>query len=44
MAKSSFGRRIHNLKYFEVGNFLILLKFIINLRAPLQEFLGEEKK
>ena len=37
MAKYDFGSRFHDLKYFEVGKFLIL-EFFINLRAPLQKF------
>ena len=38
MAKYGFGRRFHDLKYFEVGFFFIFLEFIINLRATLQNF------
>ena len=35
--KFGFGLGIHDLKYFEVGIFLIFLEFIINLRAPFIE-------
>jgi hypothetical protein len=42
MAKSSFGSRFHDLKYFEVGFFLIFLESIKNLRAPLQNFVGKK--
>ena len=35
MAKSSVGRRFHDIKDFEVEIFFIFLEFIINLRAPL---------
>ena len=38
MAKSSFGRRFHDLKYFEDGFFFISFKFIIYLRSTLQNF------
>ena len=43
MAKSGFGRRFHDLKYFEVGFFFIFLEFIINLRAPLQKFVEKHQ-
>ena len=33
MAKYGFGRKFHDLKYFEVGDFFIFLEFLINLRA-----------
>ena len=39
MSKSHFGRRFHDLKYFEVGIFsYIFLEFTINLRPSLQKF------
>ena len=34
-AKFGFGRRFHDVKYFEVGFSLIFLEFIMNLRASL---------
>ena len=38
MAKSGFGRRFHNLKYFEVEIvFFIFLEFTITLRATLRK-------
>ena len=42
MAKVGFGRRFHDLIYFEVGFiFLIFLEYIINLRATLQKSVGK---
>ena len=38
MAKTSFKRRFHDLKYFDVGFYFIYLEFIINLRSSLQKF------
>lgn len=35
IAKSGFGRKFHEFKYLRVG-FLIFLKIIIELRAPLK--------
>jgi hypothetical protein len=34
MVKFDFGCRFHDLKYFEVGFFVMFLVFIINFRAP----------
>ena len=42
MANFGFGRRMHDLKYFEVGFFSIFLDFVINLRAPLYICLEEK--
>ena len=41
MVDFGFGRRFHDLKYFEVGFilFFIFLQFIIKLRATFQNFL-----
>lgn len=36
MAKSSYGDRLHDLRYFEVGFLFILLVLFINLRESLQ--------
>ena len=46
MTKFSFERRLHNLKYFEVGFSFIYLEFIIWLRAKSQDFVenGNLKK
>ena len=38
MVEFSFGRRFHDLNYFEVGIFFIFLEFIIYLRASSQNF------
>ena len=37
MTNFDFGRRFHDLKYFEVGTFFMFIEFIINLRAPIQK-------
>ena len=37
MTKSSFEHRFHNLKYFEVGFFLVFFEFSIKSRAPIQK-------
>ena len=44
MANSSFERKLHDLKYFEVGFFFfIFLEFIVNLRAQLQKVLEKHQ-
>ena len=42
MGKCGFGHRFHDLKYFEVGIFLIFLDFV-NLRALLKNFLEKNQ-
>ena len=43
MAKFGFGRRFHDIKYFEVGFIFMFLEFIINLRATLQKFVEKHQ-
>ena len=38
MAKYGFGRKFHDLKYFEVGFFFVFLEFTRSLRVSLQKF------
>ena len=38
MAESSFGRKFHDLNYFEVISSFIFLEVIIYLRASSQKF------
>ena len=44
MVNYCFGRRFHDLKYFEVGIFFFMfLEFIINLKVPLWYFLEKHQ-
>ena len=38
MAKYGFGCRFHAIKFLKLDFVFVLLEFVINLRAPLQNF------
>ena len=43
MVDSRFGRRLHDLEYFEARFFFIFLEFIINLRASIQKIVEKHQ-